>query len=100
MAAKKKTPAKGSAAQFRMAEEASKKKQVRTDARGRQGMGASKAKKPGMSKTEKLSWVVAPELMALGTVLSKAETAARKKIFGSKYAGDPKTAYPIPKKKK
>jgi len=98
--AKKKAPAKGSAAQFRMAEEASKKKQVRTDARGRQGMGASKAKKPGMSTTEKLSWVVAPELMALGTVLSKAETAARKKIFGSKYAGDPQTkkAYPLPKK--
>lgn len=106
MAAKKKTPVKGSAAQFRMAEEASKKKQVRTDARGRQGMGASKAKKPGMSKTEKLSWVVAPELMALGTVMSKVETAARKKIYGSKYAGDPglsaqyKKIEQLPKKKK
>ena len=85
MAAKKKP----SAAQFRMAEEKSKKKTPRKDAQGRSGMGASKAKKPGMSTTEKLSWVVAPELMALGTVLSKAETAARKKLYGSKYAGGP-----------
>ena len=120
MAAKKKTPAKksspidgvakrtkdplsyvskkSSAGQFRMAEEASKKKQVRTDSRGRQGMGATKGKKPGMSKTEKMSWAVAPELMALGTALSKAETAARKAIFGNKYAGDP--GLPVPKKKR
>lgn len=78
-----------SAADRRMAEEKSKKKPVRADSKGRTGMGASKAKKPGMSTTEKLSWVVAPELMALGTALSKAETAARKKIYGSRYAGDP-----------
>lgn len=70
-------------------------KSNRTDSAGRSGMGATKASKPGMSKTEKVSWIVAPELMALGTVISKAETAARKALFGSKYAGDPS-----PKKKK
>ena len=51
VAAKKKP----SAAQFRMAEEKSKKKTPRKDAQGRSGMGASKAKKPGMSTTVCLS---------------------------------------------
>lgn len=95
MAAKKKP----SAGQFRMAEEKSKKKPVRSDSKGRTSMGATKAKKSGMSTTEKMSWVVAPELMALGTALSKVETAARKQIFGSKYAGDPQASMKAKKKK-
>lgn len=83
-----------------------KPKSNRTDSAGRSGMGATKktlkeakAAKPGMSKTEKMSWIVAPELMALGTVISKAETAARKALFGSKYAGDPQPIKKLKPKK-
>lgn len=89
MAAKKKQAPKSSAAKMRMAEEKSKKKPVRADSQGRTGMGASASRKPGRSKAEMGAWAAAPELMALGAVISKVEKTARKAMFGSRYAGDP-----------
>ena len=92
--AAKKAPTKkkpASAADFRMKEEADKKKMARTDAQGRSGMGASKPKKYKdfySSPAGKLVIATNP-LLATGALLSAAETAVRKKVKGKKWSGDP-----------
>ena len=129
MAAKKapakKAPAKkapASAAQFRIKEEADKKKMKRTDKSGNSGFGAGKkegvlyplpapnpknrkdaqgrsgmgASYPRQGKVDRF-WgstagkvvIATNPLLATGAVISAAERAARKKIKGKKWAGDP-----------
>jgi septal ring factor EnvC (AmiA/AmiB activator) len=91
-AAPKKTNKTGSAAQFRMKEEADKKKMARTDARGNSGMGFSYPRQGKVDRfwgsTAGKAVIATNPLLGTAALISAGERRVRKKLNPKAYTDE------------